>query len=59
MSGAAWRKYLLGINGALELGEVVGVGDGSEKDGLELVHASIGEEESRVIVGDDRGRRDF
>lgn len=48
--------YLLSVNGTLQLGQVIGAGDGSEEDGLELVHAGIGEQQGGVIVRDDRRR---
>lgn len=40
------------------MGHVIALVDGSEEDGLELVHARIGEEQGGVIVRDDGGRRD-
>ena len=36
--------YLLGVDGALKLGQTISADSGSEEDWLELVHASIGEE---------------
>lgn len=49
---------LLSVDGTLEAREGVRLGNGAEEDGLELIHAGIGEEQSRVIVRDDRRRRD-
>ena len=52
---AAGANALLGIGSALPGGHCIGLVDGAQEDGLELVHASIGEQERGVIVRDDRG----
>mmetsp|Transcript_11487 Transcript_11487/g.29021 ORF Transcript_11487/g.29021 Transcript_11487/m.29021 type:complete len:365 (+) Transcript_11487:1812-2906(+) len=47
---AACADALLGVGGGLELGELCcGVG-GTQENGLELVHARIGEEQGGVVV---------
>lgn len=56
---AAGADTLLGVGSALEGGHAVGLVDGAEEDGLELVHAGIGEEEGGVIVRDDGGGRHY
>jgi hypothetical protein len=48
-------SYLLGIYRTLQLCHVIGFAHSAQKDGLELVHSSIGKEEGRVIVGYDGG----
>ena len=49
----------LGVCGAFQLGKVrVGIYN-SEEDGFVLIHASIGEEERRVVEGDNGGGRDW
>mmetsp|Transcript_136892 Transcript_136892/g.425291 ORF Transcript_136892/g.425291 Transcript_136892/m.425291 type:complete len:213 (+) Transcript_136892:2805-3443(+) len=49
---------LLGIHGALQLGEGVAWVDLADKDRLELVHASVDEEQGRIVVRHDGGGRD-
>ena len=49
--------YLLRVYRALQLGQRFGLANRPEKDRLELVHARVREQESGVIVRDDRGRR--
>ena len=52
---AAGSDTLLGVDGSLPLGHVaVGV-HGAHEDGLELVHARIGEQEGRVVQGNGGG----
>lgn len=51
-------EYLLGIDSTLQIGHL-GVASRAQEDGLELVHAGIGEEQRRVIVRDDRRRGDW
>lgn len=46
----------LGVDGALQVGHGIGLVDGTQEDGLELVHACIGEKQGRVIVRDDGAR---
>ena len=48
------RAYLLGVDGALQRGECLCGSNGTEEDRLELVHSSIAEKESWIIVWDDR-----
>jgi hypothetical protein len=48
----------LGIDSTLQLCHL-GVSSRAQEDGLELVHAGIGEEQRRVIVRDDRRRGDW
>lgn len=48
------RAYLLGIDSALQRGKSLSRSNGTEEDRLELVHSSIAEKESWVIVWDDR-----
>jgi hypothetical protein len=47
---------LLGVDSALQVEHGIGLVDGAQEDGLELVHARIGEEQGRVIVRDDGTR---
>jgi hypothetical protein len=47
---------LLGINGSLQVVEVRRWIDSTQKDWLVLVHASVGEQQSRIIVWNN-GRR--
>ena len=50
---------LLGVDSSLPLGHVtVGI-HSANKDGLELVHPGIGEEEGGVVQGDGGGRVDI
>jgi hypothetical protein len=44
----------LTVDSGLEAGHRIGLANGAEEDGLELVHASIGEEQGGVIMRDDR-----
>lgn len=52
---ATGADAFLAVDSTLQLIKRVRLGDGAEEDGLELVHASIGEEEGRVIMRDDGG----
>ena len=52
----ATEQYLLRIDGALQGGKVGRRLDGSEEDGLVLVHAGICEQQSRIRERDDRRR---
>ena len=53
---AACANALLRIGGALELGKVRLRIYSAEEDGLVLVHTSVGKEERRVVVRDNRRR---
>lgn len=44
---------LLTVHSTLQLRHWVRLADSAQEDGLELVHARVGEQQSRVIVGDD------
>jgi hypothetical protein len=48
----------LAVDGGLEAGHGIRLANGAEEDGLELVHARIGEEQGGVIVRDDGGGGD-
>ncbi len=50
---------LLAVDGPLEPMEGGARGGGPLKEGFELIHARIGEEQGRVIMGDDRRRGDM
>mmetsp|Transcript_31648 Transcript_31648/g.89902 ORF Transcript_31648/g.89902 Transcript_31648/m.89902 type:complete len:412 (+) Transcript_31648:2519-3754(+) len=52
---AAGTDALLGVGGALQLGEVRCGVRSPQEDGLELVHAGIGEQQRGVVVGHHRG----
>ena len=56
-SGAKGSRYLLRVCSALQLSKVGAGINGTKKNRLVLVHASIGEQKGRVRQGDDRGRR--
>ncbi len=51
--------YLLRIHSSLQLRHIVSLAYCPQENGLELVHTSIRKEESRIIVGYHRGRRDY
>ena len=52
---ASSSDTLLGVDSPLPLGHIaIGV-HGPHEDGLELVHARIGEQEGRVVQGDGGG----
>jgi len=51
-------NHLLSINCALELRKFLGLANCSQEDGLELVHARVGEQQGGVIVRHDRRRGD-
>ena len=51
---AACANALLRVGRALQLGKVRMRINSAEEDGLVLVNTSIGEEERRVVVRDDR-----
>jgi hypothetical protein len=49
---ATGANTLLGVDSTLQAGHRIGFANDTEKDGLELVHARIGEEQGGVIVRD-------
>jgi len=49
---------LLRIHSSLQLRHIVSLAYCPQENGLELVHTSIRKEESKIIVGYHRGRRD-
>ena len=51
---ATSTNTLLTVDSGLHAGHRIGLSNGAEEDGLELVHARIGEEQGGVIVRDDR-----
>jgi hypothetical protein len=50
---AAGANAFLTVHGTLQLCHGIGLPDRAQEDGLELVHASIGEQEGGIVVGDD------
>ena len=56
-SSPAKLQYLLRVCGALQLSKVRRWVNGTQEDGLELVHARICKEESRIRERSDGGRR--
>ena len=48
------RAYLLCVDGALQRGESLSRSNGTQENRLELIHSSIAEKESWIIVWDDR-----